>query len=601
MITAAALSGVRGHAETLPSPTPSPAQLVTLTEGSEPTAPTPAQLVTLTEGSGSTTPAPAQAVAVSDVSPSPVPSAAPEIPSASSLILSKIGFSVLVPVTDQVFTPVGIGSARGNAYLFLPSVVRPENVILQYDKSAGVLSFADGTPAEPGIPVNLTPYLSTDCGDGSRELTLTLSGTPLTIRVMASSGIPSVYLTSADPVKAGRAFVEKFKGNKAKGSMLMLTASGTPVYAGTVSQIKARGNTTFFADKKPYQIKLDAAADLSMTDPSNANKTWLLIANAFDPTLIHNTAAFAAAKKMGIEAPDGVHVDLYYDGEYRGNYLLCEKVETGKGRVKIADLEKENEKANAPVNTEKLPVAKGKNAYGGTYQYVKGMKDPADISGGYLLELDAVYYESERSYFVTSTGTPFVVKSPEDCSENEMIYISEYMERILRAASNGGKEPAAGEDLWDLVDLDSLASSFVLQQFTKNADAFTSSSYFYLDRGGKLMSGPVWDLDDSYGIREDMAGADGFVGMIFMEPFTNLPEFRHAVKAAFTKNRAVAGGSLIDGIASGIASSEKMDRVLWYGHDIRYREAASCQEDISYMKRFASSRASWLGNRFAGW
>ena len=39
-------------------------------------------------------------------------------------------------------------------------------------------------------------------------------------------------------------------------------------------------------------------------------------------------------------------VNLYYDGEYRGCYLLSEKVEVGSGRVDITDLEELNEEAN---------------------------------------------------------------------------------------------------------------------------------------------------------------------------------------------------------------------------------------------------------------
>ncbi|MCR5503285.1 MAG: CotH kinase family protein [Lachnospiraceae bacterium] len=613
----AGLFEVAGHAAALPSPSPElpsaapsaipseapfglPAQTA-----SSPAAPSDAPFGLPAPTSPSASPDMTGIGAGMDTAGYVPPTSTPDPVSYSTVFFHEIGLEALIPAAGGSFVSVGITPAGGESFLFLPSMASPDALILNYKGNLCDLEFEDGTRIIPGALVNPGPYLSEASPDGSRSLTLHLkkdgSDIPLTIRVIASSGISGVFLMSADPVKEGREFVEKFKGNKTGGSMIMMTAAGAPVYAGALSQIKTRGNTTFFADKKPYQIKLAASADLTLTDEKNASKTWLLIANAFDPTLLHNTAAFHAAKALGINAPDGVPVDLYYDGQYRGNYLLCEKVETGKGRVEIADLEKENEKANAPVKLEDLPTAKGTNAYGGAYQYVKNMKDPSDISGGYLLELDAVYYESERSWFMTSTGMPIVVKSPENCSENEMIHISEYMERVLRAAMNGGTEPVTGEKVWDLADLDSFASYFVLQEMTKNADAYTSSTYFFLDRGGKLTAGPVWDMDDSYGVRQDMADASGFVGMLFMEPFMNLPDFKRAVKNCYQKNQGVVKGSQIDALASEITSSEKMNRILWNGKDIRYRESATWKEDIAYMKRFASSRGSWLGGKFANW
>ena len=385
--------------------------------------------------------------------------------------------------------------------------------------------------------------------------------------------------------------------------MTMLTSSGTVVYDGALSQIKARGNTTFLADKKAYQIKLDSAVDLTQTSSAQANKTWILLANAYDPTLIHNTSAYRMASAFGLDSPDCRSVDLYYDGVYRGNYLLCEKVQTGTGRVEIPDLEKRTEDENSGKDLSKLQTATGANRYGNIYQYVTGVKTPENYDGGYLLELDNAYYKGERSYFITSTGIPFVVKSPENCSKEEMIFISEYVEEMVAASLNGGVNPVTEKSVWDYIDLKSLARFFVLQETVCNADSFASSNYFYLAGPDEPMTaGPVWDFDDSYGVREDHVSAEGFVGGTFIEPFMNLPDFRKEVKsfvASGTYSKATSGK--IDPLVSEIAASQKMNRVLWNDSEQIYIKLESYDADISNMKNYAASRVKWLKGVFSTW
>ncbi len=54
----------------------------------------------------------------------------------------------------------------------------------------------------------------------------------------------------------------------------------------TGMQIRGRGNSTWLhAAKKPFKIKLESKADIFGL---GANKHWVLLANAMDPTLIHN-------------------------------------------------------------------------------------------------------------------------------------------------------------------------------------------------------------------------------------------------------------------------------------------------------------------------
>ncbi|MCR5594828.1 MAG: CotH kinase family protein [Lachnospiraceae bacterium] len=491
-------------------------------------------------------------------------------------------------------------------YLFLPSSMSPSGVIFHYDTEKVSVTFTDGNILESDKVTDITPYLSADTGDGSRTVKFAVTKNGVSseyeLHVMQSSDIPGIYINSSDKTR-GREFVDESKSNKGSGTLTMITEAGNVVYDGELTQIKARGNTTFNADKKAYQIKLGSSVDLTQSAGTNANKTWILLANAYDPTLIHNTCAYDMASAFGLNSPDCRPVDLYYDGAYRGNYLLCEKVQVGTGRVDIPDLSKDNEKANPDKDLDKLSTATGANSYGNIYQYVTGMKTPEKYDGGYLLELDTAYYKGERCYFITSTGVAFTVKSPENCSKEEMIYISEYVEEIVRASLNGGVCPDNEKSLWDYIDIKSLARFFVLQETVANADSFSSSNYFYLrPDGSAMMAGPVWDFDDSFGIREDRSSTEGFIGGAFIEPFMNLPEFRKEVKKFVNSNTYnKATGGKVDSYVSKISASQKMNRILWNESSQMFNKLESYDADVAYMKNFASGRVKWLKGVFATW
>ncbi len=99
-------------------------------------------------------------------------------------------------------------------------------------------------------------------------------------------------------------------------------------------EIKGRGNYTWTLAKKPYQIKLDGSKPvLGM----GAAKTWILLANYADASLMRNKLAYDLGASLGLHgSPDSRWVDLRINGEYRGNYLITEKVEVKKNRVELA-------------------------------------------------------------------------------------------------------------------------------------------------------------------------------------------------------------------------------------------------------------------------
>lgn len=507
---------------------------------------------------------------------------------------------------------IGVSAVRGNGYVFLPSF--SDDGTAKVSRAVGTGKFLvsgkeDGAfhSVDNGMSISLADINPDVCEDGSR--TIFYQGfsyvAPQMLHLLKSSGVDAMFLTSDDPTSMGRSYVENSADHSAKatGSMILANAKGSVVYDGALTQIKGRGNTTWSASKKPYQIKLSDKCDLLETgDSDNRSKTWVLLASAYDPTKLFNAIAFALGKNIGIISPDCKMVDLYYDGDYRGSYLLAEKVQVGSGRVDIHDLEKDVEKANAQVDLSSLERATDVNAFGNTYQYVKNMANPSDISGGYLVELDNNWYSSEASWFKTSVAT-FVVKSPEFSSKDSMRQISEAFQEAIDNASNADESYH--------FDLDSLARVLLLNTFVRNTDFARSSTYYYVDRDSKtIFSGPIWDFDQCFGKIGNSAAASSPAGNAYNNHnsvgwMTAATERTNAIKEAWPEVRMhiekFIAGDVADDIDSSFARLSKlssdsigMDVVLWQKKTNFTAIKKAQAEQLARLRDWMDKRVAWM-------
>ena len=447
------------------------------------------------------------------------------------------------------------------------------------------------------------------------------------VKIMFSANVGTMYLVSEDPVNEGRVWVESSvdKSNKAKGSMILQNADGSVVYDGALTQIKGRGNSTWAASKRPYQIKLDSKTDLLQTGNSdNKSKTWVLLANYHDPAMMRNTIALNLGNALGMKSNvESKYVDLYYDGEYRGCYLLAEKVEVGGGRVDIADMEDLNEEANPGVDLEDLPTATDVTSNGATYTYCVGMASPKDVTGGYLLEMDFQERAVEEiCYFRTVRNQYVVVKSPECASKEEMAYIATLYQEYEEAVYNNGVNPVTGKAYTDYVDLESFVRCYLINELAKNADGFRSSTYFYKEAGNDIMTvGPLWDFDLTFGIgfsvsdgcysyTESPEGLYTLSGTNYSTTLFKLADFRAMVKTEYENNlyplltnvvlgdnHAVSANGALHSISyyyNQIANSAACNNDLWYA-------GRSFNEDTEQLRSFISQRAENLREIFSTW
>lgn len=318
------------------------------------------------------------------------------------------------------------------------------------------------------------------------------------LEVFYTSDIASLFLETDSGTLD---FIHASKDNSESGKMLVLGGDGHQYFEGTIETIHCRGNASFNeTDKKSYSIKLDQKVDLF---GMGASKKWVLIANAFDDTLLRNTTAFSIAKLLKLAyTPDARYIDVYANGNFLGNYLLCEKIEVGKNRVNVQDLEEEIENLNGKLDPNSLEFFMEPQ---GRLFSTKGYRienEAADITGGYLLELEmSDRYGLEASGFLTSRMQPVVFVSPEYASYDQVSYIANMYQDFEDAVfSEDGISPYTGAAYSDYIDIDSFARKYLLEELVKNLDVSFTSQYIYKyndSLSNKFFAGPCWDYDKS--------------------------------------------------------------------------------------------------------
>lgn len=381
-------------------------------------------------------------------------------------------------------------SEEGTGYFFLPSYADPKECCFIYDQSC--LLALQGRllqPSEPLKNVSLNiPYLLA-FQDKNGELFTT------EVIFMQSAKLPAIYI---DTESGSLEYIHEDKENKESASIEIVDENGHTLYCSKLEYMKGHGNQTWGFDKRAYQIKLQEETELL---GMGSGDKWLLMANRYDPSHIRNSIVHTLAEKVGMMYTSQMeYVDLYINGEYKGNYQLAEKIDIGQGRIAIKDLEKENHKLNGENYKENTRFGSGESAIKG----VSDLENPKDITGGYLLERNYGYkYDNRISGFITEAGEKFVVRSPSYASVEEMEYISFRMQHVENAImSDDGIDSETGLSYTELIDLDSFAKKYLIEEITLNQANGATSSWFYKPEDAvsqKIFAGPVWDYDKALG------------------------------------------------------------------------------------------------------
>lgn len=402
-------------------------------------------------------------------------------------------------------------------YIFLPAAADRSALTIRYETESGDSVCLDGKELISGT---VTDILNT-----ADEFAITVGDTDCgTLRVMQSE-LGCIFIST------GSGTIETLDSHKSMietGDTLMLNAEGGVEYSGEIEKLKSHGNSSWdYSLKKPYNLKLTKKQDLYGMGKA---KKWCLLSNYLDHSMLRNYATMEISRAAGMEyVMDSVFVDLYADGSYRGTYQLCERVQIQKNRVNITDLEEMTEALNDNELESYPHIAVGadslKDFVPGCYKYYDIPNDPADITGGYLLQLQLNnrYGSKADSGFVTSRGQAVEIDGPEYASEAQVLYIRQFVQELEDAIYSETGYNSLGKHYSDYIDTDSLVKAYLVQEISMDADGTSTSFYMWKDSDikgdGKLHFGPVWDFDLAYGnyyrSRQNSEGASG--GTILVE------------------------------------------------------------------------------------
>ena len=431
--------------------------------------------------------------------------------------------------------------------------------------------------------------------------------------VMQSANVNTLFLFSDDPVNEGREYIDGSDKHQARttGSMALITPDGTVSHAGRLRQLRGRGNGTWGNAKKPYQFKLEDRADLlGIGQPA---RTWVLLAEMSDATMLRNRIALDLALEMGLsETSHSEYVDLYYDGEYRGLYLLAEKVEIGEHRVDEMDyddlIEAWNQNAGLgdPAN---LPEAKGENALGNEIHYIDGLYDNSLVdAGAYLLEMEDEHFTlSDRCWFRMDDGSVLALKNPENASKAMVSYVSQQLAKARRAL-------ATGEDIETWFDVDAFARTALLYELSYSDSGFHYSSTFFVLPAGetRFRPGPVWDFDLTWGyyrtgVNASGAGVKNESG--WLPEFYSAPQFASRMKEIYRQEMLPLIETTLLGETDGqwlktfdhyneqIAQARAMNALRWPHTPFwRFEPDAGTEEAVSRLRSFITERSRWLAD-----
>ncbi len=421
-----------------------------------------------------------------------------------------------------------------------------------------------------------------------------------TLQFLKSANVGAVYIEtesgSMEEVDADKRYQER-------GLILVKDEEGETFYGGFLDTIKSRGNSTWGTEKKSYTIKLDKPADLFGMGEARG---WILLSNVLEGSKLHNKICLEMAADFGLTyTPESEWVDLYLNGWYWGNYLVCEKIEVGENRVDIEDLEGATKQLNGSLeDLEEFDTGEQKG--------VLATRNPEDITGGYIIEKDV--HDDSISDFTTDDGNLFQLKSPQYATQEQVAYISDYIQQIEDMVL------IQDEAVFDYIDLDSFVHRYLLDELVWNGDFGINSLFFYKEQNDSVLyAGPVWDYDGCLGssrfagtkvllVREIENYKTEMEKCLTWYPYLYENE-RFYKETVNTYEKMVRPYILeliqeetgkIDRYAEHIRQSVRLDMIRWSYSDYRAGHYESFDNNVRYVKYFLARRLRFLDQEWLG-
>ena len=361
--------------------------------------------------------------------------------------------------------------------------------------------------------------------------------------------------------------------------------------------IEIRGSSTTWFPKKQFAVETRDSLGENNNVPlfgMPEENDWIFNAPYTDKSLMRNVIIYKMARDAGKYATRSHYFELVIDGDYRGLYVMFEKIKRDDNRVNISKLEPEEISDDDITGGYIIKVDKwdGENI-GGWYS-----EPPSDSYGGF-------YYQ-------------YHYPKPDEIVYDQQQYIMSYMENFEQTIlSDDFANPETGYP--SIIDWGSFIDFFIMQEITKNVDGYRLSSFLHKDKDsddGRLVAGPIWDFNLGFGnadyyngwdtqgwqVEADLPNDDFSIPYWWCTIWSD-QSFRWSVQQRWNSLRNnflsnVSVNSLIDSLQShiGEAADRNFERWPTLGQYVwpNYYIGQTYQDEIDYLRNWIISRMEWM-------
>ena len=479
-------------------------------------------------------------------------------------------------------------------------VIDKESITALLNEGNNVLAIQVHNQSITSSDLSAIPFLSV----GINNTSFTYNEPPSWFRTpmeFTSSNLPIVIIDSRgqEIIDEPKVMADMGIIYNGTGSMNLVTDPFNE-YEGFVG-IEIRGESSQGFPKKSYGIEMwdESGNDIDtsfLNFPSEED--FVLHGPYSDKSLFNNVLAMKLGNDLGQYASRTRLVELVINTDHKGVYVLMERIKRDNERVDIANLRTEDISGDQLTGGYIFRIDKGEN-------------------DGWLSKYD-VYGADYKIYF------QYFYPDQEEIQPQQKAYINGYMDDFEDAIASTTFKNSRGRHYLEYIDLRSFVDNFILNELSKNVDAYRLSTYFYKDResnGGKLRAGPLWDYNLAFG-NGDYCGGDDTSGWEFYQCIVGSPfwwdsmlqdeDFTNGLRCRWEELRQTILKSdninaYLDSLASNLSDAADRNFERWptlgiyvWPNSWFYASAQSHGEIIGYMKSWIEERSIWLDSNIPG-
>ncbi len=229
-----------------------------------------------------------------------------------------------------------------------------------------------------------------------------------------------------------------------------------------------------------------------------AQKDWVLYASAPDATYMRNVLSFHQYAQMtGLWGVKCRYVELYIDGSYKGIYVFMDKITQDENRVNV------NEDTGFIVKFDKTDEVDSYDAYAGANEDYKRNTFLTSNTGRrhistydqYVDQAFEIEYPEREDLAEFDDDGNVVNDAPWEAKVAEVKGMFTAMENAILANDY--------DKLATIIDYESWADWFIMNEFSRNADAYRISCVFTINASGdKIVANPLWDYELGWGYQD---------------------------------------------------------------------------------------------------